>query len=72
MRENLDEYKRKIKKIVSIAKLLGINDVYIYGADEKRGKDLLDLKEIYLVVHEAGAKTFVACKEDFIDYIPGL
>ena len=72
LRKDLRQYKEKINKIVTIANSFGIKDIYIYGSDEKEGKELLGLRELYKTVHEAGAKNFVACKEDFMIFVPDL
>lgn len=71
-KEDLINYKKKVESIIAIAKSYGINDIYIYGADEKKGADLYSLRPIYKTVHEAGAKNFVACMKDFLIYIPDL
>ena len=71
-RDDLALYSNKVKKIVSIANEYGIKDVYIYGVDERKGKDLLSLRPVYKVVHEAGAKNFVAVSEDFLLFVPEL
>lgn len=70
--EDLHAYKKKIQTIASIAATAGIRDVYIYGIDERRGSDLLSLRPLYQAVHEAGAKNFVACFDDFLQSVPDL
>lgn len=69
---DLNAYKNKILKIIAIAREFGIDEVYIYGQDEVGGKELLSFRERYRTVHEAGAKNFVACGIDYLDYIPEL
>ena len=69
---DLDIYRKKVEHIVEIAKSLGINDVYIYGVDEKKGKELRALRPMYQTVHSAGAKNFVACMDDFFSSVPDL
>ena len=69
---DLNIYKKKVARIASIAASLGIKDTYIYGVDEKKGKDLLALRSLYQAVHEAGAKNFVAGTEDFLIFVPDL
>ncbi|MDS4027975.1 MAG: hypothetical protein RKO25_13450 [Candidatus Contendobacter sp.] len=72
-RDDLDTYKEKIKKIVSVAQENGVKEVYIYGVDEKTGQELAELKPLYKSVHEAGAKNFVAGNiEHFLQYADGL
>jgi hypothetical protein len=72
-KEDFDQYKEKIKKIQSVAQEKGIKEVYIYGVDEKRGEELVQLKPLYKAVHEAGAKNFVAGQlNQFLKYADGL
>jgi hypothetical protein len=71
-KSDLKMYKNKIEAIIELAKAFDIQDVYIYGVDEKSGKDLFALRSLYQTVHEAGAKNFVACDTDFIVYVPDL
>lgn len=66
-KEDTVVYKKKVEKIISVAKSYGINEVYIYGVDEKRGVELFALRSLYQTVREAGAKNFVAITEsDFL------
>lgn len=71
-RENLILYKKKVESIVALSHSFGIKEVYIYGLDEVSGKALLRARSLYQTVHDAGAKVFVACYEDFLHYIPDL
>lgn len=72
-KDNLNAYKDKVKQIVTIAQKNGINEVYIYGVDEKFGQELADLKPIYQAVHDVGAKNFVAgWLDQFIKYTINL
>jgi hypothetical protein len=57
-------YKDKISHIVNIAKVNKINDVFIYGLDEKKDDDFASIKHVYTTVHEAGAKNYVAMTEN--------
>ena len=63
--EDLRTYRRKIERIIQIARSFRITDVYIYGVDEKTGHELRALRPMYQAVHAAGAKSFVACMDDF-------
>jgi hypothetical protein len=68
-KENLPMYRKKVQKIISIARSYGISDVYIYGMDERRGTELAALRPLYGMVHAAGARNFVAITEgDFLLY----
>lgn len=70
---NLDIYKEKVRKVVSIAQETGIKEVYIYGVDEKVGEELSGLKPLYQAVHDAGAKNFVAgWHNQFFRHVNGL
>lgn len=72
-KDNLDIYKEKIRQIRSIAKENGIDELYIYGVDERQGDELAALKPLYQSVHEAGAKNFVAGEiNNFLQYTDGL
>lgn len=72
-KDNLDIYKNKIRQILSIAQEAGINEVYIYGVDEKVGEELSELKPLYQAVHDAGAKNFVAgWYNQFFKHVNGL
>jgi hypothetical protein len=59
-----DEYNRTIVQIKALASSYGVRDVFIYGLDERRGKEFIKLRPMYEAVHRAGARTFVAMTED--------
>jgi len=71
-KDDLNSYIRKVRDVVNFAHIHGIDNIYIYGVDEKKGIDLFKLRPLYNAVHEAGAKNFVACTEDFLLYVPDL
>lgn len=60
-KNDVTSYKEKILKIIEIAKKNGVNDIYIYGVDEKIGGELEELNNsLYKDIHTYGAKNFVA------------
>lgn len=72
LKEDLPAYKKKIETIVSVAREFGKEEVYIYGVDEAKGKDLIKLAPAYQAVHQAGARNFVSTTPEFLDLAPGL
>lgn len=71
-KDNLTSYKGKIDRILKMTKTSGIDDVYIYGLDEVKGERLLSERPMFEVVHQAGARNFVACNQDFYTYVSDL
>jgi len=71
-KNDLALYRRKLRLIKEVAQEYGINKIYIYGVDEVTGHRLKMLRPLYQAVREEGLMNFVACKEDFLLYVPDL
>lgn len=62
----LKALKTRVEEMKTAAKAYGVNELYVYGIDEAEGDALVRQREAWKVVHEAGAKMFVAgTREDF-------
>lgn len=56
----LQMLSRDVKNTVNVARSFGVPEVYIYGKDEAKGDQLLAERQAWSIIHEAGAKVFVA------------
>jgi hypothetical protein len=59
--EDLERLRAGAKRWVELARRHGYGEVYGYGIDEATGEQLKAQRAAWQVVHEAGAKVFVAC-----------
>ena len=57
---DLEALKTKVKRVIEIAKSHGINEVYFYGLDERRGEELTAQRPAWEAVREVGGKIYVA------------
>lgn len=58
--DSLFGLKQAVLKVIKIAHSFGIGEVYIYGRDEPKGKELISERAAWESVHKAGGKVFVA------------
>jgi len=58
-----------IERIIHVSKNHNIDIVYVYGIDEAKGGRLKQQKKTWEVVHEAGAKIFVAGYKGTLDLV---
>lgn len=57
---SLRELKRRVKELREFVKPFGINEVYLYGMDERKGEVLKSQRPAWRAVREAGGRIFVA------------
>ena len=57
---DLEALKTKVKRVIEIAKSHGINEVYFYGLDERKGEELTAQRPAWEAVREVGGKIYVA------------
>jgi hypothetical protein len=70
--EALTKLRHKVSQIVDFAKERGIKEIYFYAVDELKGADLIRERPMLAAIRAAGAKTFVACKFDFMGRVDDL
>ena len=61
---DLKVLKDRVKKVIKLAKSYGISEVYFYGKDEVKGKELMSQRPAWEAIHEAGGKIYVAGYKD--------
>jgi hypothetical protein len=66
-REELMELRRRAKVVKDIAKVHGIESVYLYGIDEAKGERLATQRKAWESVHQEGVKVFSA---GYLDAFP--
>ena len=57
---SLNALKKKVRKVIKIARSYGFTDIYFYGIDEALGKELKSQRLAWKAVHEAGGKVWVS------------
>jgi hypothetical protein len=63
---------RYIREVVAWCKERGYPEVYFYLMDEASGETLRGERDSIKSIHEAGARTYVACGGDFYDLVGDL
>lgn len=56
----LENIGAKVKSVQALIKPFGIKDLYIYGRDEAKGRNLTDQRGAWQEIHNNGAKIFAA------------
>jgi hypothetical protein len=68
----MESLRKRIRKVKNITSRFGINDIYVYGRDEARGKELVEQREIWRLVHSEHAKVFAAGGEEIFEKMGDL
>ena len=67
--KKLEEIRSKVRHIIKIAKEYGVEEVYFYGSCELTGKSLMEQRQAWQAIHEAGGKIFVAGGRDNLAFM---
>jgi len=70
--KKLEELKKRVRRVVSIAREYDFTDVYLYGFDEAKGERLLSQRSAWKATHEAGGKITVSGYEGLFKAVGDL
>jgi hypothetical protein len=65
--EQLAKLKEEVREVLDLVRPLGVEVVYFYGIDERRGEELRAQREAWKAVREAGGRVFTAGWADNIE-----